>query len=392
MPENKALVIGANYYIGLSAIRCLGSQNVHVAAVDYSHASAYAFKSRWCREQLLAPYYRERPRSFISFLLGYGQSQKNKPVLFPTADAYAEILDKNYDALKELFLLPNPRQGYYSRLLDKNLLHQLGAEHGMAVPESLPVDQIHRVEKEIGYPCLLKPTNSPQFVRLFRVKVFVASSRAELERAIAKAQEHGVDTIIQRIIPGFDDHMHTYDAYVSQQGEVTHWTTCQKNRQYPINYGASVYTRQKHVPELHRLGAEFFRRIGYRGFGEIEFKYDDTRKKFYMIEVNVRLSNLNALLNRAGLNFPYIMYRDLIGDPLPPKAVTENTGLHFWAGAEDIFAIRDYLRTGQLSAGQIAKSLAAKKVPAIWNWQDPAPVLKYAQGLIAKAGRKLLRR
>ena len=40
-----------------------------------------------------------------------------------------------------------------------------------------------------------------------------------------------------------------------------------------------------------------------------------------MIEINVRISNLNALLAQAGLNFPYIMYRDLIGDPLPPKAI-----------------------------------------------------------------------
>lgn len=33
---NKAVVLGANYYIGLSTIRCLGVHGVHVAAVDYA--------------------------------------------------------------------------------------------------------------------------------------------------------------------------------------------------------------------------------------------------------------------------------------------------------------------------------------------------------------------
>jgi D-aspartate ligase len=392
MYNNKALVIGANYYIGLSAIRCLGSQGVPVAAVDYSRERAYAFKSRWCREQLLAPNYRRQPQAFIDFLLEYGKRQSSKPVLFPTADAYAEILDQNYYALREYFLLPNPRQGFYTELLDKNRLHRLGIHHDMAVPESLSVRDIDRVEREIGYPCLLKPVTSPDFVRIFRVKVLVAQTRAQLEEAIALAQKHGLETIIQRIIPGFDDHMHTYDAYVDGKGNVTHWTTCQKKRQYPINFGASVFTQQKHVPELHRLGSEFFRRIGYRGFGEIEFKYDADRNKYYMIEVNVRLSNLNALLHRAGLNFPYIMYRDLIGDSLAPEAITWDTGLHFWSALEDAFALRDYLRQGQLAPGQVARSLLSKKVPSIWDWRDPLPGLSYGGQLLGKVGRKIFRR
>lgn len=389
MQKNKALVIGANYYIGLSAIRCLGRMGVHVAAVDYNRSKAYAFKSRWCKEQLLAPHYGQQPREFLDYLLEYGSKQTHKPVFVPTADAYAEILDQHCDELREYFLLPNPHQGFYSALLDKNRLHQLGARHGMAVPESLPVQEIDRVEQEIGYPCLLKPTSSPDFVRIFRVKVFVANNREELEAAIARAQEHNLHVIIQRIIPGFDDHMYTYDAFVDGNGQVTHWTTCQKKRQYPINFGASVFTQQKHVPALHKLGAEFFQRIGYRGFGEIEFKYDADRDKYYMIEINVRLSNLNALLHRAGLNFPYIMYRDLTSDPLPPTAVDHDTGLHFWAAIEDAFAIRDYLRQGQLRAGQIAKSLLTKKVPSIWDWRDPLPALGHVWRLVAKAGRAL---
>jgi predicted ATP-grasp superfamily ATP-dependent carboligase len=111
-----------------------------------------------------------------------------------------------------------------------------------------------------------------------------------------------------------------------------------------------------------------------------------------MIEINVRLSNLNVLLDRVGLNFPYIMYRDLIGDPLPPKAITWDTGLHFWFALEDAYAIRDYLRTGQLGVGEVTKSLVAKKVPAVWDWSDPMPSLNYGSKLARRLARKIWQR
>src|SRR5690625_690641 len=102
----------------------------------------------------------------------------------------------------------------------------------------------------------------------------------ELKEAVRKAKEANIDVFAQRIVPGFDDHMYTFDAYVNQEGKVTHWTTAQKFRQYPINYGASVYTVQRHVPELYEIGAPFLEKIGFRGFAEIEFKKDEQSGEF----------------------------------------------------------------------------------------------------------------
>ncbi len=389
--SGKGIVIGANYYIGLSAIRCLGRRGVSVAAVDYSEEQAYAFRSRHCEARLIAPYYKDNPHGFVQFLVEYAEEQHDKPVLIPTHDDYAEILDQQYDTLKDHCLLPNPSQGFYTDIMHKDTLHDLARECGVDTPETLSPADLDRVEAEIGYPCLLKPTTSPRFVSVFRVKVFEVDNREELQQAISKAQEHEIDVVIQRIIPGFDDQMYTYEVYVDRSGRITHWTTCQKKRQYPVKYGASVFTQQRYVPEIHDIGSSFLQQIGYRGFAEMELKYDARRKKFYLIEINVRLSNLNPLLEHIGLNFPYIMYRDLIGDPLPPKAITRDTGLHFWSAVEDTFAIRDYLHKGQLRSSQVIRSLFARKVPSIWEWQDPIPGVEYGRRLASDVARKLLR-
>ena len=62
--RNKAVVLGTNYYVGLSIIRCLGREGVHVVAVDYSEESRYGAKSKYLSEKHLAPHYKENPEGF----------------------------------------------------------------------------------------------------------------------------------------------------------------------------------------------------------------------------------------------------------------------------------------------------------------------------------------
>src|SRR5699024_3246484 len=143
-------------------------------------------------------------------------------------------------------------------------------------------------------PCLVKPVDTAAFTMKFRTKLFKVHTEEELNDTVEKVRNADLEVIVQRIIPGFDDHMYTFDAYLNQDAKVTHWTTAQKFRQYPINFGASVYTVQKHVPGLYEAGAAFLEAIKYKGFAEIEFKKDAETGDFYLIEINARITNFNA--------------------------------------------------------------------------------------------------
>jgi len=385
--KNKAVILGNNYYIGLSTMRCLGVYGIHTVAIDYSEENTYATKSKYCSERLIAPHYKKEKEEFIQFLIDYAKKQDLPPVLIPCHDSYVEVIDEYLLELKKYYLIPQTEQGLYTSTMDKEKLYQLAKKHGMLVPESISVDDEHLLEKvknEIKYPCAVKPTDSPTFMSIFRKKLFIVHNEIELMDAIDKAKNAGQEVIVQRIIPGFDDHMYTFDAYLNQEGKVTHWTTCQKYRQYPINFGASVYTTQKYVPELYDIGSKFLEAIGFKGFVEIEFKKDAETGKFYLIELNVRMTNFNTLLNKVGLNMPYITYRELTGNPLEPKAVTEDTNIVFRYTYEDLLAIRDYLKTKQLTLGQVVKSLFKRKAPAIWDWKDPKPAFAFLNMLLFK--------
>lgn len=389
---NKAVILGSNYYIGLSIIRCLGVEGVHTVAVDYSNEGSYGAKSKYLKEHLIGPHYKKEPEALLEFLIDYGKKQDLKPVLYPGADPYVEFMDKYFHELKEYYLFPMTKKGLWTDVMDKEKLHALAKKHGVLVPETVrPTDKdfYQRIEDEIKFPCIIKPTDSPSFVAKFRRKIFLVKNRKELDEGLKLAREAGLDVIVQRIIPGFDDHMYTFDAHLDQNSDVTHWVTCQKYRQYPINFGASVYTGQKYVQELYDIGAPFFKKIGYKGFGEIEFKKDGETGKFYLIEINVRTTNLNSLLYKAGINFPYITYREMIGEPIGKKVIDYDTGIVFRYLQEDLLAIRDYVRKGQLSYGDVIKSLFRKKAPAIWSFKDPKPAFSYLGMTLKKIGNKL---
>lgn len=393
--KNKAVVLGANYYIGLSAIRCLGKEGVQVAAVDYSDKNSYAFRSKYCSEKLIAPHYKNEPGEFLKFLIDYSKRQEVKPVLIPCADPYVEFVDEFFDELKEYYLFPQTEKGLYTKLMNKDTLMQLAEKYGVRIPETVQIDEenyIEKVERIIQYPCIVKPIDSPSFVAIFRRKIFKVHNRHELIEAVDKASKAGLKVMVQRIIPGFDDHMYTFDAYMNQNSEVTHWTTCQKLRQYPINFGASVYTTQRYVPELYDIGAKFFKDVGYKGFAEIEFKKDAENGNFYLIEINIRITNFNVLLNKVGINIPYLTYQELTGQDIGTKAVTENTGVTFWYAFEDFFAVKDYLRQKQLNLFQIASSFFRKKACAIWDPEDQAPFHYYNKLLMKKVEKKIKRK
>ncbi|MCK8060022.1 MULTISPECIES: carboxylate--amine ligase [unclassified Fusibacter] len=392
---NKAVVLGANYYIGLSAIRSLGEEGVHVVAVDYQTDGAYGLKSKYLKESLIGPNYRTDTEAFIAFLIDYAKKQDEKPVLLPCADPYVEVTDAYRDELSKWFLLPGMPQGLQTSLLEKDSLNTYCLKFGVKVPESLTtgMDNLYeRIEKEIGFPCLVKPANSHAFVAVFRTKMFKVYSMSELKEALEKAKNQKLEVIIQRIIPGFDDHMYTYDAHLNEESKVTHWLSCQKYRQYPINFGASVYTTQKYVPELHKIGAPFLEGVGYKGFAEIEFKKDATTGDFYLIEINTRYSNLNNLVKKAGLNMPYITYRELTGNPLEPKAIEKDTGIVFWYAYEDMLAVKAYLKAKQLSLLHVLKSYFTKKAYAIWDIKDPMPLFAFQGQLLTKLFKKVTRR
>src|SRR5699024_419301 len=114
----------------------------------------------------------------------YAKEQSHKPVLFLTADPYVTFLDRNFDILKKYYLFPTEQKGLLSKMMDKETLTTFTNELNIPTPEIIELTDenlIHRVDTEIGYPCIIKPRDSAPFVSKFRHKAFTIQSSKELE-------------------------------------------------------------------------------------------------------------------------------------------------------------------------------------------------------------------
>ncbi|CDZ74241.1 hypothetical protein ING2D1G_0040 [Peptoniphilus sp. ING2-D1G] len=376
--KHKAVVLGTNYYIGLSVVRNLGRKGVSVTTVDYEDHN-YGV-SKYVRERLIAPHYQKQEKELVEFLINYAKKQAYKPVLFPTADLYVEFMEDNYDELKNYYLWPNDKKGLQKKLMDKQSLLEFTEPLGIKTPEIIPMDDenlIFRVNNEIGYPCIVKPKDSMPFVNKYRSKVFRIHDEEELMEKIEMCKRDGQEVFVQKIIMGPESNCYSFDVYMDKKGEAVSYLTTSKIRQWPINFGASTYAKQEYIPELYDICVPLFKKVGYRGFAEVELKRDERNDVIYLVEVNVRFVNFTELHCFMGMNTPMMYFLDSIGEEYYGAKITSNKEVYWKYLYEDISAIKAYLSTGQMTLSDILSNYRFKKVPSTWAADDPMPALTF---------------
>jgi len=393
--QTPAVMLGANFYISLGAIRTLGRRGVPVYALDYFFPKAYALSSRYVTQKVLCPDINRDEEALAEFLIKFGENFSERPVLMASADSYGLLISRHAEKLARCYRFPENPPGLLENIIDKKGLAQLAQKHNLRVPRTIIVDSSSKLDTAAGnmsFPCIIKPALSHQFVKVFRQKCLLAKNRDELLTALKEARSSELEVMVQEIIPGFDDQMFVFDFYVDRKGNATHTFSAQKLRQFPINFGSSTLTHHFYDPELVDLGLDYIKRLGYRGYGEIEFKKDPRTNLYNLIEINARLSTLNVLFDKCGLEFAYVMYRELIGDPLPPMHIREEQSWAFWHAYEDLFSVRAYLKKKQLTFKQILRPwIAHHKAHAVWAADDIMPLFSFARLLLGKAASKLLR-
>jgi D-aspartate ligase len=389
------VMLGANFYTALGAIRTLGRRGVEVYALDYHFPTAYALSSRYVTRKMLCPDINRDEEGLAEFLLKLGRDFTERPVLMATADSYALLISRYAEELVRYYRFPDLPPGLLERIIDKKGLSGLAREHNLLTPQTFTVNRssdLQAIAETISYPCIIKPALSHKFVKVFRQKCLLADNKEELLAAMQTARSGELEVMVQEIIPGFDDQMYVFDVYINQQGEATHTFSGQKIRQFPINFGSSTLTHHLYDRELTELGLDYMKRLGYKGYGEIEFKKHPKTGKYYLIEINARLSTLNILFDKCKVEFTYIMYRDLIGDPLPCFHLETDQPWAFWHAYEDMISITAYLKNKQLTIGQVLEPwLSHRKAHAIWATDDIKPLFAFARVILGKALGKLRR-
>lgn len=369
------VVVGSDYK-ALGVVRSLGRRHIPCIIVDNLPRSAWF--SRFVAKRFLWHGHMD-DTAFLHFLLSIAREHHLEQwILFPLPDETVELVARHVKELSSLYQLVTQEWHIVQWANDKRLTYRLAQEMDVACPRTwYPRGEHDILSMDITFPALIKPVTSARLQHALRLKALPASNREEL-----LAQYHRAATIIdpehiliQEIIPGDGRTQYSVAAYC-KEGRVLASMTARRTRQYPIDYGlSSSFVEAIEVPVLFGLAEKLLGHMRVSGMVEVEFKYDQRDEQYKLLDINLRPWGWHTLSIACGLDFPFMQYCDLLGEPLPIK--TPRYGYHWVRLLTDIPAGLHEVRAGITTSGAYLRSLLglSKTVFSVLDWRDPLPVL-----------------
>ena len=374
--ESKGVIVIGDHIQALGIIRSLGRYGIPVYLLHDNTLCISRF-SRYCTKFIKTPSI-DNGSDFISFLVNLAKKiDLTDYILMPTNDAAVGILSKNKAILERYYKVPTPHWDITKFALNKELTYSLAAENGIPVPATIHPRNVEELQKlNVNYPVILKGVDGLDFYRKTGVKAFMANSMDELE-SIYENISNLIDiseTLIQEEIPGGTDRMYSFCSFFKKDELLGVWTG-RKVREHPMGLGTGTFAESIYVPDIVELGSKMLGAMHYYGISEIEFKKDPRDNKFKLIEMNARTWLWVSLAARAGVNFPYMLYTDMMGDGIAPVNSFEE-GIWWMHIYTDLgVMIKEVSRRNMRIRDYFTSFNNGKKEFAVFSLNDPVPFI-----------------
>ncbi len=314
-----AVVVGGDYQ-GLGIIRSLGRHGIPTCVVD--DEQSIAKYSRYATHSLRVSDLRDGAAAVEATLAAAERFGLDGWVLFPTRDELVAAFSVDRDRLARVLRVPTPSWDVVRWACDKRNTYARAEELGIPTPRTWRLDGAEQVDEVEGEPpWAIKPAIKENFIYQTKDKAWRADSRDELRTLVRRAAElvGPGEVIVQELIPGGGESQFAYCA-LFRDGEPIASMVAQRCRQHPPEFGrASTYVRTVEMESLESDACRFLRSIGYYGLVEVEFKLDERDGRAKLLDVNARTWGYHTLGSCAGVDFPYLLYRDQVGDAVDAK-------------------------------------------------------------------------
>jgi len=368
----------------VGAIRSLGRLGVPVYAVTEGRGTPAAL-SRYLAGRFVWPTSGAEPRAqLLAGLRRIGEQVAERtgrsPVLaVPTDDEAAALLAEHRDWLTDLFLLPPVDPGLPGQLADKQHLFDLCREHEIPAPGTVTIDTpagLREAISRLGLPVVVK--NAAPWSRLVAPVVgsMTALRGADEELAVADALDRpeGGRLIVQEYLaPEGDTPRNSPDwfahVYAPADGGVPLVFTGLKLHGWPT--GGGVTARGVALPnrELAEAAVQVCAKLGYRGIGDMDWRYDPRDGRLKLVDFNPRLgAQAQVFRTTAGVDLVRALHLDLSGRPIPAGRQIDGRELiveHLDAAASIMRVLQSRPATPRLAA--------VRWEPAWFAWDDPVP-------------------
>jgi D-aspartate ligase len=366
-----ALVIGGDYQ-GLGIVRSLGRHGIPVFVLDDEYSISRF--SRYSTRSLHVPDLRDEATTVKTLLEVAERFNLRGWVLYPTRDELVATLSRHKPILSEWFRVPTPEWETIRWIWDKRNTYQLAKDLGIPFPKTwFPRNMGDLDQIDSSYPLAVKPAIKEHFFYATRAKAWRANSPDELRSLYKRASglSGPEEVLIQDLIPGGGSQQLAYCAFYKHGIPVGKMVVCRK-RQHPHEFGrASTYVETIDMPEIEKLSEQFLAPINYYGLVEVEFKQDPRDGILKLLDVNARTWGYHSLGFAAGVDFPYLLYRDQVGENVEP--VSSRPGVSWVRMVTDFPTGLADVSNGRIKLSEYIRSIRKADAEAVFSWKDPFP-------------------
>lgn len=274
----------------------------------------------------------EDPDALVAALLDIARQRTGQRlVLLSNADWYVETIVKRRAELEPHFEIPMCSTEVFDRVSSKERFQADCEALGIPVPRTVPVRFASGAPVADGdldaltYPVIGKASSSAEHHYVDypgKLKVAHLESRAEVDDLLGRLAAAGFTGtyLVQELIPGDETQMRSLTAYRDARGVVTMLCTgrvlLEEHTPGTLGIPAAILTEQ-YADAMDAMSA-YLDAVGYRGFANADYKFDERTGRHVFFEVNPRIGRNNWYATAAGVNPARFVEADLDGALIEP--------------------------------------------------------------------------
>jgi len=372
MVNKIGAVIAGGDFQGLGVLRSLGRKGIPIILLDHDHCIArYSkFKKRFFRSP-----HPSKANSYLNFLIDLAKKENIYGwIIIPTRDETVYVLSKYKDILEKFYKVPVSSWDIIQNVYIKEKTYLIAEKHGIPIPKTYyPKNLSELLELDLQFPVIFKPSIKPHFYNKVKKKAIAIENRKKLIKvyhwmcSIINSSE----ILVQELIPGVPKHLYSYSTFF-KMGKVIANVTARRPRQHPMDFGHSTtFAELIYLPEIQEIAEKFLSLLDFNGIAEVEFIKDIRDNQYKLIEVNPRFWGWHTLAIRAGVDFPYLLFQDINGDPI--KNSFPSNHVKWVRLLTDLPTVLMEIIKGKLSLKDYLTSMKGEKEYSVFACDDPIP-------------------
>jgi predicted ATP-grasp superfamily ATP-dependent carboligase len=374
-PENsQGVIVIGDHVQALGIIRSLGRRGIPVYLLHDKNLCIGRF-SRYTKRYIKTPS-ASNETAFIDFMINLAKNEQIRDwILMPTNDAWVYVLSKHKETLEDYYKVPTPSWDIVKFAYDKKLTYSIAEKNDILIPKTIypkNIDDVYERLKDIRFPVIIKGVIGHKFYQKTGVKVLKVESQDELLQQYKKYSSNidPSETVVQEVIRGNS----TFSFCSFRNNKLIGYWIGLKIREHPMGFGTGSFAQSVKIPELFEIVERFLNAINYYGISELEFKKDPRDGKYKLIEMNARTWLWHSLAIRCGVDFPYLLYKDMIGEDVTP-VMSFREGIKWIHIYTDLWVAMKEILKRNLKIGDYLRSLKGEKEFGVFSLEDPLPFL-----------------